>query len=222
MLLPGISTFSLLRGMLFVLLLLLSACGDDRATLSPDDAVIENGVYHNRYFGFTVALPADWVVASERANAAMMKRGTESVSGEDDSKREQIEAAVRNAYNLVTVSRFPASTRGKTNPTLAAIAERIPHSESIETGQDYLKLLDATLTGGPLEYRALEEDVVKLGARVFYWREYRLALPTGEVEQRFYARVEGEFVLLFVTSTRQDSGRDVLDAMLGSVRWPNG
>lgn len=85
-------------------------------TAMPDDGLVKDGVYFNRYFGFGFTYPKDWVVHDQATNDRIHERARE------EAAKTGTLAQAKVTYPLLSVTRHPQGAPGiSVNPVVFAI-----------------------------------------------------------------------------------------------------
>ena len=198
--------------------LLACACSGGGPHEEPDVGGIENGIYTNRFFGFSLLLPADWAVADEDTEAIMWDAGQLAVSQEDPALSSTVDGAKERSHQLLTLTRFRPDTVREFNPNLMITAERITHLPGIQDGNDYLLHTARLLVGSPLEYTVKRPaEPVDVGGHEFYRAEFRLNAAPMTIEQVHYATIDRGYALTIVLSASTPADVERLDAIVGAI-----
>ncbi|MEO0541867.1 MAG: hypothetical protein AAFZ80_13535, partial [Cyanobacteria bacterium P01_A01_bin.105] len=149
------------------------------ADVRPDSGEATEDRYTNDFFGFTVAYPPDWAVASDETAEELQEMGSDIVAGDDATLQASIEAAEQNTYQLLMVSEQPVGTPVTTfNPNVVVMAEKVSHLPGIASGAEYLANVSILLTQTELPYEAKGEPYeVEIGGRTFHRADFQLNAP---------------------------------------------
>jgi hypothetical protein len=200
--------------------LLAGACSGGGGPEEPDLGSIENGIYRNQFFRFSLLVPAEWDVADEDTEAVMWDAGHVAVSQEDPAVSSAVDGAMERSYQLLTLTRFRPDTVREFNPNLLMTAERITHLPGVRNGSDYLAHTARLLLGSPLGYslvRPAEPRVV--GGREFYRAEFRLDTSPMTIEQVHYATLHRSYALTIVLSGATPADIDRLEEIVGAIMF---
>src|SRR5204863_6276705 len=99
---------------------------------------VAGGVYTNKYFEFTIAIPKDWQVQDNETQKELMNQGENLISGDDKNLKAMIDASELNTLNLISIFHYPVGAAVESNPSFISIAEKVEHYPGIKTGKDYL------------------------------------------------------------------------------------
>jgi len=117
------------------IILLLCACANAQSEV--DLGTTQDGTYTNSGFGFSFKYPKDWVVHGQATNERIRELGKEKIAESGAASKANIDVALNNTYQLLTVFRQPLGTPGITfNPAIMVIAEKVAHAPGIKNGKD--------------------------------------------------------------------------------------
>ena len=103
-----------------------------------DFGSVENSVYSNKFFGFTIRIPNNWQVQDKKTRQMLMDSGKKAVAGEDKNLQAAMDASKSRTVNLLSVFRHPLSTPVSFNANLICSAEQIQQFPGIKTADDYI------------------------------------------------------------------------------------
>jgi hypothetical protein len=188
----------------------------------PDDGGVVDGVYANRYFGFRYVLPQGWTVHGEETQKVLRETGREIVAGDDELKKRAMDAASKRTFSLLTVFEYPLGTPNKTNRGVQIFAENVAFAPGIQTGKDYLQLLEKNLGTSNLHARFEGEPVMEsVDGFDFYRHGGVLELGGKPVYELFEASVRNGYALVFlVTATSQEAAEEAADSIRSLRRIP--
>jgi len=184
-------------------------------TSSPDDGSVDNGVYSNRFFGFSVTHPKDWVVHGEATNIRLRETGKERAASSGALSAASSEASLKNTYQLLTMFQYPMGAAIAVNPGFMLVAEKVSQVPSIVTGRDYLFHVRPMLvkTGVvPLNNEPVE---VILSGQKFFRQDSHMQVNGVSVEQAILITVLKGYAIVFILSAKD---RPTIDEMMKSVR----
>jgi len=182
-----------------VLTTLLLLCFSTQAqTQSPDDAFIRDGVYYNRFFGFSFTYPKDWIIPDEALNERLKE------SANEEAARKGNLAQMKDAYLLLTVSRHPLGTPGiALNPSILVAAEKISHVPGNPNAKDFLlgyrqikvKQGIPSILSEPVEFRVAELQ--------FFRDDYQGEIRGVSISQSSFVLFKKGYALV-ITFTAED------------------
>ena len=182
-----------------VLTTLLLLCFPTQAqTQSPDDAVVRDGVYYNRFFGFSFTYPKDWIIPDEALNERLKE------SANEEAARKGNLAQMKDAYLLLTVSRQPLGTPGiALNPSILVAAEKISHVPGDPNAKDFLlgyrqikvKQGIPSIVSEPVEFRVAELQ--------FFRDDYQGEIRGVSINQSSFVLFKKGYALV-ITFTAED------------------
>jgi hypothetical protein len=192
-----------------IISILVASCNNSVATSTPDEGVISNNVYENKYFSFSLPLPDGWAVADSKAKESMRQTSKELVAKDDPALEAAMNKAEQTTYQLLTLSEKPIGTSPSPNPSIIVGAEKVSQVPSIKNGNDYIsqatKILIQQLPYEPLE-KIYEYD---LAGKPFYRTDLVLNTQVGRLNQSYISMVSKEYALTFILTgqTKEEISR---------------
>ncbi len=150
---------------LLLLIIMTYGCGSNGKPDTFDYGSVENGVYQNEYFGFSMNLPADWVVQTQEQTENLANTGKDLVAGDDANMKAIIKASEINTANLISVFQYEVGSTVDYNPSIVIVAENIINSPGIKTGSDYLFHAKKVMEQGQFKYQYLSDHFEKKNKR---------------------------------------------------------
>jgi hypothetical protein len=186
-------------------------------TITPATSSIENGQYRNDFFGFSMDLPADWAIASQETQDAVMDLGTEILSENNPALGEAAAASLQNTYQLLLVSEESLDNPSLTfNPNLLGMAERVAGISGMVTGEDYLLNHRALVGQTGLPYEAIGDIYpVTVGNGNFYRSDFELG---GVLQQAYIFTIDQGYAYGFILSGLPEQMAD-LESMVESIQF---
>ncbi len=202
----------------FLSAIVLLACNQPESI--PEDfdyGKIENGVYRNEYFKFTIPVPESWELQSKEQIEEIRKRGREIVAERNKDLAERVRASEVRSATLLTIFRYPPdSAQEGFNPSLILLAENIKGGKNIKKGADYLEQAKSHMLQSGMGFKISPEYASeKLGGRNFDLMETKNNYDGMEdVTQLYYATIDGDFALValisFTTAEHEAELKEIL------------
>src|SRR5262249_28813352 len=189
----------------------------------PDDGRVVDGVYANQYFGFRYALPLGWTMHGEETQKVLMETGKEVLAGDDEVKKRAMEAASQRTFQLLTVFEFPLGTPNKTNRGIQVFAENVKFAPGIQTGKDYLEVLEKNLSASKLNARFEGQPVAESVDGFDFYRHCGILELSGKpVYELFEVSVRnGYAVVFFFTATSKEAAEEAASSIKSLHRIPS-
>jgi hypothetical protein len=179
--------------------LLLCLVANAQQPVTPDDGVVKDGVYSNRYFHFSVAYPADWVVHGDATNTQLKEVAKERATSSGALSSASSEVILKNTYQLLTAFQYPLGTPGvELNSGFMIVAENVSHAPGIVSGRDYVittRPLMLKLGAQPVQD---EPDALVLSGRKFFRQDYVTEVGGLAVRQTTIITIIKGFALGFI------------------------
>ena len=94
---------------------------------------LENDVYVNEFFGFSLPIPENWSVQN-RDQLEMIKSAGEELMGDSKEVKYAQKESAKNTYYLLTIFKYELGTPVDFNPSIIIIGENVSHSPGIKSG----------------------------------------------------------------------------------------
>ena len=101
-----------------------AGCGE-RALYDRSFGSVKDSVYHNEYFGMTVAIPPDWSVIDQEGRNEVCDFLVQMGAGDAKNHTATAEAAKLTSVNIFTVFKCPEGTPVPFNQNIVCVAQRV-------------------------------------------------------------------------------------------------
>ncbi|MCU1264287.1 MAG: hypothetical protein JWM21_605 [Acidobacteria bacterium] len=169
------------------------------STEVPDFGSVSGTTYANNYFGLTLTFPAGWSVQDSNFKKQISDRGKEIVTSDDPTKKNELNKAVDNTLNLLTVTERPPGSPGPLNSMFLCGAEKFP--TGVKTDAGYMLALKNTLqySQAPI---TIERDVYteQIGGVPFAAIDFKTDFSGVIVNQKYFAHIRKDYVLFFIVT----------------------
>jgi hypothetical protein len=198
-----------------------AGCAADSEQDNFDYGRVEDGIYFNNYFNFTIDLPAGWVVQSQEQTQKIADMGKNLVAGDDEKLKAAIEATEVNTANLLAVFQYELGAAVQYNPNFMIVAENIKNSPGVKNGSDYLFHSKKLLSQGQFKYDYLSENFEneKISGKEFYKMDAQLNYMGLEIKQVFYSTVLKGFSFNIIVSYVSDEQKEVLTEAINTMSF---
>ena len=174
--------------------------------------------YINEYFGFVTEVPVEWHLKKGTNDDFKYKAATEFLGSGDENLKALLKSSIEKTYTVFKASRHPLGTPGKTNPNVAMMVENIGDFPGIKSAKDYLFVMEDTLKMTNKKF-SFAPDVTKvdLGGVEFWMRETSLTLGLTDVHQKLYAKIKGNYILCFVSTTMSEEDENTVSELTRTI-----
>jgi hypothetical protein len=190
--------YLLMKRVALTISIILVLCSYATAQSEVDRGTTHAGTYINAGFGFSFKYPKDWVVHGDATNERIREIGKEKIAESGAVSKSNMDVALNNTYQLLTIFRHALGTPGITfNPAIMIIAEKVAHAPGIKDGKDYLLNMRLVLPkAGP--QTLLDEPVERhFGGSQFFRDDYLIEINGARVFQAYFARLVNGYALVF-------------------------
>lgn len=185
-----------------------------------DAGVIEDGLYRNQYFDFSLKLPEGWHVQSEIIYKKVLKKGSRVMAGDDKALKASIDDRIKNFVMLFTLSEYLLGAPVEFNPTIIALIDNVSEWPGIKKPEDYLFHVKRTTSMGQLNYEfSGESETVNISGQDFGMMPVILHLGKIQVKQKMYALLKDGYVLLITTAYVNEQQGAVMDELVRSIQF---
>lgn len=184
---------------------------------------VDNGVYQNDYFGFSIKLPEDWVVQSKEQTDNIVNKGKDLLAGDDENLKAMIKASEINVANLLAVFQYELGSAVEYNSNMAIVAENVKNAPGLKDGKDYLFQARRVILHGQFKYDYLSEEFEKeeINGMVFYKMDAHLNYMGLEIRQVYYSTVLKGFSLNLIISYVSDEQKSALLSSIKTMNFTN-
>jgi len=163
----------------------------------PDFGSVSGATYTNNYFGLTLTVPAGWIVQDSNFKKQITDKGKELVTSDDPNKKSEINKAVDNTLNLLTLTERPPGEPGPLNSMFLCGAEKPPSGVTTDAG--YMLALKNTLKYAQVPI-TIDGDVYteQIGGVAFSALDFKTNFSGVMVSQKYFAHIRKDYVLFFI------------------------
>jgi len=186
---------------------------------NPDDGSVARNIYTNRFFGFSLQFPEDWVVMGADAQRNLAKLGGEMLAGGDQTLTDAQQAGAAHAYQLLFVMAGHSSQNLNTR-SIQISALDLAVAPGITSSEDYLKSSAKVLQRlqSPLQASGAPMEISMDGNML-----WRMDLTTRINEGFSYGSeivtIQKGYLLLFTLASPDQAGLESLLQDMESLRF---
>ncbi len=156
----------------------------------------------------------------------MTEKGKEILQQDDPKKQAELDAAMNRTFPLLTMSKVPGASGEEPHAIFQCVAEWLPPSYNIKTGNQYLFLLMNMLTKANLGYEVVEnvrqETIAGVQFSTITFKQTAPAAPTPVVRQKYYVTTKGGYFLGLITTSISEEDRKAVEEVIKSVKPTGG
>lgn len=181
---------------------------------------VENNIYTNSFFKFTITLPTGWIVQTKEQTNKIVSLGKISAVGNNKRLKAIIDASELRSTYLLTVFQHEVGAQVDYNPSLMIIVENIDFSPEIKTGKAYLNHTRTLIKQTPFHYNLDKKiDKININSNVLYVMNSSLEHKNMRIEQEYYSIIRNNFAISIVTSFSNEDQKESLKETLGTLRF---
>ena len=197
---------------------LLAGC-EKKASDEIDFGTVNNSVYHNKFFGMSVTIPADWSVQDQAAQQRLMKVGQRALAGDDKNMQAVMKASEMQTVNLFAAYKYPLGSAVTFNPAILSAAEKVSQLPGIKRGKDYLFHTRQILESGQMNVSFPKEVYsLRLGGMDFDVMEVEFHVRGVDIREAYYSTIIKGYALTIISTFSNDEGEKAGKAILDTVK----
>lgn len=194
----------------------LSGC-DKKASDEIDFGVVENLVYRNQYFGFSIQIPPNWsIIHDQETLQIIMNKGADIVIKEDKHIDDVLKASELQMVFFFVASKYPFTS----DPSVNCLADTVRHVPVIKKGKDYLFHIKNDLEASKIEISFPKEIYTEtLGGIDFDVLTAQMSFAGRTIKQKQYVTVmKGYALVCTVAFTNYDEEAELAE-ILNSIKF---
>jgi len=178
-----------------------------------DTGRIENGIYTNDFFKFSVNVPPGWNIAGDPTEEYLAEEGSDAVFWEGAPDGEEF-------INLLTVFKHPPDLEKTPNPGFCWMAEKIEKSPEPVTATKCLATIKQYLTASDIE-ASFPKGIysVQLDKQNFEVMDVRLKTENTTAAQRYYVTIKKGYALFCIINTTEKTINTAIEKMINSANF---
>ena len=202
------------------LILLLTLACSKKESEKIDLGIVENAVYTNKYFNFSLDLSNNWQVQENQTIQMMRERGKELLSGDDKNMQAALDLGDLSTVDLLLASKFPIGAEVAFNPNIAIVAEKIDLTAGVVSGQEYLESVAEILKGSRIQTQFDGiYDTTNLGGVDFANIRVTMTYMDKSVSQEYFASVIKGYALSVIISFTDENQYSALMDLLRTLKF---
>ncbi len=191
-----------------------------KATEEVDFGIIQDSVYTNQYFSFTIKFPEDWSALDYETQKELTNTGIKVVAGDDKNAKALMKASELQSINLFMVLEKPLGSPVPFNPNILCVAEKIGHMPGIKQGKDYLyhakQLMATTQLNADFPKDPYTEEIA---GQLFDVMPLEMKIPGMLVKQKHFCIVMKGYALDFIISYTTPEQEQVLKEIFNTLSF---
>ncbi len=187
----------------------------------PDDCFFSDNLYTNTFFGFSYEFPKGWIVLKAGTGEAVARLGTSMLANGDPTMPDIAEAAARNAYPLLFLTKQTTKdiSTNVSSINIQALDYRV-FEPDLKSGEEYLKSIATILTNRGLAISVVgPPEQFTIGGRTFWKLKLNPTIKGATSHAVEAVTIEKDYLLLFVFSSPDASKLDELVHTIQSIRF---
>lgn len=192
----------------------------------PDDfdyGKVEDTVYKNQYFGFTLPVPATWYNRTKEEMKQGMERGLKRIGEGNKELEPAIKVSQVRTAPLLGVFRYrPDSAVGQFNYSFALVAENLTSITGINSGSAYLGYVEKAMKQSNLSIRIIEsKGEQEFGGKKFDLMKIDMTMQGITVHQVYYVAIIRNFATAIIITFINEQQEKELAGILKELRFVN-
>ena len=182
---------------------------------SESPAMMKDGKYTNRYFGFELNTPPGWLQMNSDEVEAARQIGTDGLKSNSDRFNKLLDDAAKGEVVLLALGKKPL---GSLENSAFAMGIAKQHSAAV-TAKMVAEASKSLLLKNPANKLARDITVESIGGKPFASFELTLGMYGRSVPLRYYAAMVGQYSLTVSLSYGDPADLKAMDASLRSIRF---
>ncbi|MEW5924842.1 MAG: hypothetical protein AB1746_12735 [Candidatus Zixiibacteriota bacterium] len=202
------------------LILLLSLACSKKAAEKIDLGIVENAVYTNKYFNFSLDLSDNWQIQENQTIQMMRERGKKLLSGDDEDLQAALDLGDLTTVNLLLASKYPMGADVAFNPNIAIVAEKIDPISGVLSGKDYLASVAQILSNSRIQTQFDGTyGITNLGGVDFDNIKVSMTYQDRSISQQYFASIIKGYAMSIIISYTTEDQYKTLDDLLKTIRF---
>lgn len=179
---------------------------------------VEGNTYTNPYFGFTVAIPEGWYIASREEFAQILQNTMDFLNSETGEGTIDLEAM--QVIPMLFTSFYPLDYAGGTNPYISIMAQNISqYAAFIKDARSYLNIRVQGIKASGIDMTFEEVETVKISGKELARVKGIQTFAGIDVYQTMYVFLKDGFAVLFTLSSFTEEEARQLEDVMNSVNF---
>lgn len=187
-----------------------------------DAGEVEGREYKNKFFGMTIKLPSNWIIATDEEKQAIVDSGKQVAAAGDENKEKQYDMSLERTVYLLVTSQKGLNVQDITNPSFMTLAEKLSFFQGVKDGKGYLEEVKKQLKAlaAQIPYN-LDKEIYteKVGGKEFYVLEAVVNGTGVTLTQKYYASVINSYALSFITTSYSDEQSESLNEIIKTISF---
>lgn len=180
----------------------------------------EEGVYQNRFFGFSLALPEDWNLANRDETSAARFVGLMEVQTGDAQKNALLEKSLNNFEFLLFATKKAFGVPDNALILLAASKIQIPVGNLKQVAETNLEEIVARSKSKERDFKIIKNVYeFKLGSEAFAGFDFEIQALLGKQKQRLIFGKRKGHLLMFVIGAANDKDFAAVEQVLQTLNF---
>lgn len=185
-----------------------------------DLGIVENAVYNNKYFDFSLDLSSNWQVQENQTIQMMRERGKKLLSGDDKDMQAALDLGDLSTVNLLLASKYPMGADVAFNPNIAIVAEKIDPVQGVVSGKDYLASVVEILSNSRIQTQFDGTyGTINLGGVDFADIKVAMTYMEKSVYQEYFASIIKGYALSIIISYTDENQYSALMDLLQTMKF---
>lgn len=182
---------------------------------SLDPGQLDGVSYVNNFFGLTLSIPQEWVVASAQRRAEVNEASKKMIQASDPEQLKKVQGSFERSKSMLSLTKLPAGQPN--NASFMLIAERVPAPE-VKTARDVLRAMTETMKGTNFTVEVLSEPRTEtISNAEFAVFVIKITSPQGVYRQKIYVTLRNELALEFFFTYLDEADLTAFDAIMKTV-----
>jgi hypothetical protein len=199
--------------------IIVSACNVPGLQKDFDYGKVADGKYTNKYFGFSMPVPADeWYMHDKGYMDSMQERGINRIAGKNQMEKRLLDASKITTANLLNMT-YKGDGENPSGCSIIVLATHNTLLSPVKNEDEYLGQMYSMLLKSQLKYErdgAIVQE--KIGGRNFSILPVKIILDNGNaLHQKYYCSMMDDFFFSIIATYFTDDQLAKIDGVLGKA-----
>ncbi len=178
----------------------------------------DSGEYVNKYYGFKLTLPEDFIIHDDEMKKYVEEIGSEILKDDDDSGLNLEEIQQEQLFNILMGSKYEIGAPVSENIMIQIVSENLTFYPGVENGSDYLwHVRKLFVDGGITLVDASEFLIEEINGINFHTFSYGMNISNVTVYQKWYCVKVREHILCFALTNLTEEGFTELENIFNTI-----
>lgn len=186
-----------------------------------DYGEIDNNIYKNSFFNFTINIPTDWAIQNKEQIEALKRHGEALMAGDNAQMKAILKASEINSAILLGAFKYELGSAVEYNPGISIVVENIKNFPGIKSGNEYLYQARRIMKNSQIKYDHIDEEFekIEIDGLEFYRMNAEMNYMELNIKQIYHSTTLNGFGFSIIVSFVKESNKEELMNILKTVKF---